>query len=60
MYAVGIDGISFIKKNFETLKDKKLIVFATGASPSNEEVRKEVFNKNFSSQQQDRIDFYYL
>lgn len=58
--AVGIDGISFITKNFDALKGKKLIVFATGASPSNARVTEEVFRKNFSSQQQTFVDFYYF
>lgn len=60
LFAVGIDGISFITKNFEKLKGKKLIVFATGASPSNETVINEIKNNNFSSQQQAHVNFYYF
>ncbi|MGI6176739.1 MAG: flavodoxin domain-containing protein [Christensenellales bacterium] len=60
LYAVGIDGISFITKNFEKLKGKKLIVFATGASPSNETVIQEVRNKNLTLQQQTHVEFFYL
>lgn len=33
IYASGIAGISFLKKNYTKLKDKKIVVFAVGASP---------------------------
>lgn len=36
LYASGIAGLSFIKKNYNKLKDKKVIIFAVGASPYNE------------------------
>ena len=31
IYASGIAGISFLKKNYEKLADKKIVVFAVGA-----------------------------
>ena len=33
IYASGIAGLSFLKKNIGKLKDKKIIVFCCGASP---------------------------
>ena len=60
LYAVGINGVKFITKNLDKLKDKKVIVFATGASPSREEAVSEVKNKNFTSEQQKYIQFFYL
>ncbi|WFA08984.1 flavodoxin domain-containing protein [Tissierella sp. Yu-01] len=36
LYASGIAGLSFIKKNYHKLKDKKVIIFAVGASPYDE------------------------
>lgn len=60
LYAVGITGLKFITKNFDKLKDKKLIVFATGASPSSQRVIDEVVSKNFTSEQQKYIKFFYL
>ena len=33
IYASGIAGLSFLKKNFEHLKEKRIIVFCDGASP---------------------------
>ena len=32
LYAAGITGVKYIKQNLAKLKDKKVIVFATGAS----------------------------
>lgn len=60
LHAVGINGIKFITQNFDKLNDKKIIAFATGASPLREEVIKEVKNKNFTSEQQKNIQVFYL
>jgi len=60
LYAVGINGVKLIKQNIDTLKDKKLVVFATGASPPREEVINEVRNKNFTAEQQKYIKFFYF
>ena len=46
LHAVGIIGVKFITKNFDKLMDKRLVVFATGASPASEGVRKEVITNN--------------
>jgi menaquinone-dependent protoporphyrinogen IX oxidase len=37
IYATGIAGISFLKKHYERLRNKRVIVFAVGASPYDEE-----------------------
>lgn len=60
LYAVGIIGIKLITKNFYKLKGKNILVFATGASPSKDEVISEVINKNFTLEQQKYIRFFYL
>jgi menaquinone-dependent protoporphyrinogen IX oxidase len=60
MYAVGINGIKLITKNFEKLKDKKLIVFAVGATPVREETTQEVRRLNIPAEQFDKIKFFYL
>ncbi|MBZ9687318.1 flavodoxin domain-containing protein [Clostridium estertheticum] len=60
LHAVGINGVKFITKNFDKLKDKKLVVFASGASPSSEKVIKGVVTNNFTSDQQKCIKFFYL
>lgn len=36
VYASGVAGLSFLKKNMEALKGKKLLVFFVGASPYDE------------------------
>ncbi|PAB58765.1 flavodoxin domain-containing protein [Anaeromicrobium sediminis] len=60
LYAVGINGINMITKNFSKLKNKNIVVFASGASPFREEVLSEVKNKNFNLEQQKHIKFFYL
>lgn len=36
MYASGIAGLQFLKKNINQLANKKIAVFAVGASPYDE------------------------
>ncbi|MCT4631999.1 MAG: flavodoxin domain-containing protein [Firmicutes bacterium] len=60
LYAVGINGIKLLKNNIDSLVDKKIVVFASGASPFREEVYDEVINKNFTLEQQELIKFFYL
>ena len=60
LHAVGITGVKLITQNLNKLKDKKLIVFATGASPSREETILEVKNKNFTLDEQKYIRFFYF
>jgi menaquinone-dependent protoporphyrinogen IX oxidase len=58
--AGGINGVKYITKNLDILKDKKVVVFATGASPFREEVLSEVIDKNFTTEEQKHIQFFYL
>lgn len=60
LHAVGIDGVKLITRNFDKLKNKKIVVFASGASPSREEVINEVTNANFTPEQQKHIKFFYM
>jgi menaquinone-dependent protoporphyrinogen IX oxidase len=60
LYAIGIRGVKLITKNYEQLKNKKLIVFAVGASPSREETTEEVRKINIPAEQLDKIHFFYL
>lgn len=60
LHAVGIIGINFLKKNLDKLREKKVIVFATGATPYREETIKEVCDKNFTLEEQEYINFFYL
>lgn len=60
LYAVGINGVKFITRNLDKLIGKKVVVFASGASPSSEKVIKEVITRNFNSDQQKHIKFFYL
>jgi len=60
LYAVGINGADFIKKNIRELEGKKTAVFATGASSATKEVIEEVKNKNFTEEEQKYFKFFYL
>jgi menaquinone-dependent protoporphyrinogen IX oxidase len=60
LHATGIIGIKFLQKNIDQLMGKRVIVYACGASPSNEVVFREVITHNFSSEQQKQIKFFYL
>lgn len=47
IYASGIAGISFLKKNISTLKNKKIAVFCVGASPYDEGALSQIREHNF-------------
>lgn len=50
IYATGIAGISFLKKHYERLKNKKIIVFAVGASPYDEKAMTALKERNFTEE----------
>jgi len=60
LYAGGINGVKLITQNIEKLKNKKVVVFATGVSPAREDDINEVISKNFTEEQQKYIKFFYL
>lgn len=49
IYAGGIAGLSLIKKHYAKLKDKKIIVFAVGASPYDEKAMIALKSHNFKN-----------
>ena len=59
LYAIGINGLSLIKKNFESLKDKKLILFAVGATPPREKDLQKVWETNLTEEQRAVIHTFY-
>ena len=58
IYATGIAGISFLKKNYKKLKDKKIAVFAVGASPYNHSAFKVLKEYNLKDTLSDLTCFY--
>lgn len=60
LYAIGINGIDLIKKNFSLLSDKNIVVWATGVNPGKEDELKEVWNHNFTEEQLKSIKTFYL
>lgn len=58
IYAHGIAGIAFLKKNFQALKDKKLIVFCDGASPFEQKAFDEIRKLNMKDELADIPLFY--
>ncbi len=60
LHVTGISGVDIIKKKMGKLKDKNIIIFAVGASPANDAIVKELIEKNFSAEEQNKIKLYYL
>lgn len=60
LYAGGINGLKFIIQNINKLQDKKIVVYATGASPSRQETIDEIRDRNITDEQQKKINFFYL
>ncbi|OQB12394.1 MAG: flavodoxin [Firmicutes bacterium ADurb.Bin193] len=60
LYAGGVIGFSFIKKNFEKLKDKKIVLFAVGASTQIEKAAEEVTSRNLTEEMRKSIKVFFL
>lgn len=60
LYAEVINGVTLITKNFDMLKDKKLIVFTTAITPLSyrEYYDNYVIKKNFKPEMLDRIKIF--
>ncbi|MEN8208744.1 MAG: flavodoxin domain-containing protein [Candidatus Fermentibacteria bacterium] len=60
LHASGITGVQIIKRNMVELSGRKLVVFATGASPYKKEVLDEIRNRNFTALEQEQVEVFYL
>ena len=60
LYAEVIAGVSLITKNFDALKNKKLIVYTTGITPIDctDYYDKMVIEKNFKPEMTDKIKIF--
>lgn len=50
VYASGIAGLQFLKKNISSLSDKKIAVFAVGASPYDEKAIMQIKELHFKDE----------
>lgn len=61
LYASGILGIEIVTKNFNSIKDKNLVVFTVGlADPNIKSQFEPIINKNFTEEMQKRINIFHL
>ena len=60
LHAGGIFGFSFIKRNYHRLKDKRLVVFAVGATLKKEDAVAELKRINLTPEMQETTAFYLL
>lgn len=60
LHASGISGVKKLTSWSVILKEKKIIVFATGASPSQKHIPEEILRANFTDDERTRIRFFYL
>ena len=58
IYASGIAGLSFFRKNYDVLKNKKLAIFCVGASPFEEQAFNEVKAHNLKEDLKNIPTFY--
>lgn len=60
IYVGGIAGIKLITKNYDALKSKNLLVWATGLTPEDDEEVTKMWEKNFNEDQLSHIRTFYL
>lgn len=59
LYAGGIAGFSFIKKNYSKLKDKHIVVFAVGSSSERSEVIQAIKTQNLTGEMKDKVNIFF-
>ena len=60
LYASGINGIELIRQNFDSLRNKNLVVWATGLCPGRPPELQQVWKHNFSDDMLEKIHIFYL
>ncbi len=60
LHAGQINGLKFLKNNILKMKDKNIIVFATGATPKEVMNIEEIENANFSPEEKEAIRLFYF
>ncbi|MFW6046180.1 MAG: flavodoxin domain-containing protein [Candidatus Woesearchaeota archaeon] len=60
VYATGIKGIDLIKKNFDKLIDKKVVIFSVGASFVNEKNYNTIKENSLSEKMKENVKFFML
>ena len=58
VYASGIAGLSFLKKNMSQLQSKKVIIFCDGASPYDEKAFQQIVAHNLKDSLSGLLCFY--
>lgn len=58
VYASGIAGLSFLKKNIDSLRNKKVAVFCVGASPYDEKAYNQIREMHFKDKLREIPLFY--
>ena len=60
LYAGKILGLSLIKNRFNELRNKRVVVFSVGASPTSSQVVEYIKSRNFTAEMRERVNFFYL
>ncbi|WP_291573730.1 flavodoxin domain-containing protein [Clostridium sp. UBA4548] len=60
LYAGSIKGIKIITDNFQSIKDKNVIVFAVGSSSEKSKEVEKVFATNLNGELRDEVKHFYL
>ena len=60
VHAVGINGLKKFKRLAQSLSDKKIVIFACGASPGSKKDLDHIIKHNFTEQELARNAFFYL
>jgi len=50
LYIGNINGLKFLTKNYDRIKNKKIIVFSVGMESENNDLNKKIIDKNFDEE----------
>ncbi|MHB8131815.1 MAG: flavodoxin domain-containing protein [Mobilitalea sp.] len=60
LHAGHINGLKAVKNSIMSLKNKNIVIFATGATPEEALKNEDIINTNFSSEENEIISFFYF
>lgn len=60
LFGVRIKGFDLIKKNYQALKDKQILVFSVGLASIHETMKKQISDVNFTDEMKERLALFPL
>ncbi|MGL5750352.1 MAG: flavodoxin domain-containing protein [Paraclostridium sp.] len=58
LYIGKINGINFIKNNYDKIKDRQLLIFTVGMQTINDDIRDKIIDMNFKNMELENVNIF--